>query len=82
MILYKEVRLFLDNDEGGDTATGLMKGMGLALCLDMRENYRTSNDVNTFLVSRIEEKQKNQSLINSQSISFNRNQTNSMGFGM
>lgn len=50
LINYKEIRLFLDNDESGKVASGKLLGMQLSLVIDNSKQYSAHKDLNEHLV--------------------------------
>jgi len=50
LINYKEVKLFLDNDEAGEAATGKILGLKLSLVIDCSKQYSAHKDLNEHLV--------------------------------
>jgi hypothetical protein len=50
LVQFREVQNYCDNDSGGDIATGILGNMGLSRCIDMRDEFKSHNDINDYVV--------------------------------
>lgn len=66
LVKYKEIKLFLDNDEAGEAATERILGLKLSLTIDNSKEYSAQKDLNEHLVET-----KAQQLSKSQQVNLN-----------
>lgn len=66
LVNYKEIKLFLDNDDAGEAATDRILGLKLSLTIDNSKDYSAHKDLNEHLVET-----KAQLLSKSQQVNLN-----------